>query len=385
MLGRRGFVRLIGGGVVVGAAGAWSIPRLDPMPPEAIEAWAGPAADLEPRRWAVAHAILAPNPHNMQPWLVDLREPGAITLAVDTERLLPETDPFGRQVLIGQGTFLEILSMALAERGIGADVELFPQGAASADAMLDGRPVARLSLREGANVVRDPLFAQVLHRRTNKEPYDMARPVASDAAAALSATALPAGQILRLVTEPARVAELRTLTREAMEIELATPRTLKESIDRTRIGTAAIAAHRDGIDLHGPLFWFLRHAGLMTAEAAMTPGTMAWQGGRDYAMGYIEGTPAYGYLSTADNSRVTQLETGRAYVRLNLAATALGLAMHPNSQAQQEFAEMAASRQRLHAFAGLEDGQTVQILWRMGYAEAPGPSPRRRVDDLLVG
>ncbi|MFZ4069916.1 MAG: hypothetical protein ACOYJ6_07400, partial [Caulobacterales bacterium] len=39
--------------------------------PDPIAAWRAPGAgEADPRRYALAHAILAPNPHNMQPWLV---------------------------------------------------------------------------------------------------------------------------------------------------------------------------------------------------------------------------------------------------------------------------------------------------------------------------
>lgn len=61
-------------------------------------------------------AVAAPNPHNLQPWLVDLRGPKDITLLTGRERVLPETDPFGRQILIGHGAFLKLLVVALASR-----------------------------------------------------------------------------------------------------------------------------------------------------------------------------------------------------------------------------------------------------------------------------
>lgn len=41
----------------------------------------------------LCYAILAPNPHNKQPWLVELSGEDAITLYIDREHLLPMTDP----------------------------------------------------------------------------------------------------------------------------------------------------------------------------------------------------------------------------------------------------------------------------------------------------
>ena len=96
---RRSFIRLAGGGVIAAATAApiagCSISSA--YPDAAVEAWKGPGAELgigtDARKRAVAYAITAPNPHNLQPWLVDLREPGVITLYTDRARVLPHTDP----------------------------------------------------------------------------------------------------------------------------------------------------------------------------------------------------------------------------------------------------------------------------------------------------
>ena len=117
-MNRRNFIRLAGGGTIA-AATVGTLAACGAVgthyPAEAVEAWQGPVGHTEVRRRAVAYAITAPNPHNLQPWLVDLREQGFITLRTDRERVLPHTDPLGRQILIGHGAFLELLVMALAQ------------------------------------------------------------------------------------------------------------------------------------------------------------------------------------------------------------------------------------------------------------------------------
>ena len=57
---------------------------------------------------------------------------------------LPETDPWFRQIVVSQGTFLEALVLALRERGVAPQVTLFPDGEFAPRA-LDDRPVARIS------------------------------------------------------------------------------------------------------------------------------------------------------------------------------------------------------------------------------------------------
>ena len=181
---RRTFIRLAGGGIVL-AAGAALGGCSRAYPPEAIAAWNGPGSEADVRRWILGYAILAPHSHNLQSWIADLRTPGEITLTCDPTRLLPETDPFSRQIMMSHGTFLELLDIAARERGLRAEIELFPQGEFGPE-RIDGRPVARIRLVPDAGVAKDPLFAQILARRTNREAYDLARPVAPEAWAAMA-------------------------------------------------------------------------------------------------------------------------------------------------------------------------------------------------------
>lgn len=195
---RRNFIRLAGGGVVVAVAavGAGVALTSGAYPAEAVQAWQGPGLEADIRRRAVAYAITAPNPHNLQPWLVDLREPGVITLTTDLQRVLRETDPFGRQILIGHGAFLELLVMALQAQGIASRVEVWPQG--EMPALLenwDNRAVARIDLSKSAagDVVADPLFKQVLTRRSPKITFDTTKPIAPDVLLALTENIAGAG------------------------------------------------------------------------------------------------------------------------------------------------------------------------------------------------
>lgn len=380
---RRRFIRVVGGGGALVAAGAFALARCDRMPPGAVAAWSpDPAAAGDPRRRALSYAILAPNPHNMQPWLVDLAEPGIVTLYVDRQRLLPMTDPPNRQVVIGQGTFLELLDIAAREDGHRLEVVPFPAGRFGPDGV-DDRPVARIRFTADPGVPRDPLFAQILHRRSTKAPFDLTQPLPAADAIALAQGPTGPGVHLTVAREPARVAALRAIAGRAVDIEMHTARTHRESIDLLRIGADEIAAHRDGIDLHGPMFWWMRQLGMLTPEKAMTPGTMAWQGGIDYARGWVAGTGAFGWLATDGNDRLSQLAAGRAYMRVDLTAAARGVAIHPVSQVLQEYPEMAALQKDFVALTGTAPGQRVQMLYRLGHAARPEPSPRRGVDAIV--
>src|SRR5688572_4955235 len=62
-------------------------------------------------------AILAPNPHNRQPWQIRLVGEREAVVTCDLERRLPQTDPYDRQITIGFGSFLELAAIAAAQSG----------------------------------------------------------------------------------------------------------------------------------------------------------------------------------------------------------------------------------------------------------------------------
>jgi hypothetical protein len=93
----------------------------------------------------------------------------------------------------------------------------------------------------------------------------------------------------------------------------------------------------------------------------------------------------YFWMATEGNTRSQQIDCGRAYARTALSATAMGLALHPLSQALQEFAEMTEPYQQIHQVLGFEPArQTVQMLARIGYSLAPAAAtPRRDLAQLM--
>lgn len=384
-MNRRNFIRLAGGGVVAtAAAGAVMGSSLDPdFPAAAVEAWQGPGSEPDPRKRALAYAITAPNPHNLQPWLVDLREPRAITLYCDRERVLHETDPFGRQILIGHGAFLELLVIALAEQGLGAEVALWPQGEMPASLKdWDKRPVARITVTQGAH--RDPLFAQVLLRHTPKVNFDTARPVPASALQTLLASVRGDGNRVGGTVDAAQLPALRRLCQEAARVELLTPRTVMESIHLTRVGPREILKHRDGISINNAVPRIFETLGMFDRSAPPQEGSMAYGQMMSRFDGHSLSAMGFAWLATPGNTRAQQVNAGRAYVRLQLKATELGVGMHPMSQALQEFPEMAPHYAKAHELlAG--NGETVQMFCRLGYTAADVPAtPRRPLGDLLV-
>jgi hypothetical protein len=385
---RRNFVRLLGGGVVAAATAA-SLGACTPsMPTDAIAAWTGPApsvADGDVRRWLLSYAILAPHAHNLQSWIADLRTPGEISLYCDPQRLLPQTDPLSRQIMLSQGTFLELLDLAARERGLRTQIDLFPQGAYAAD-RVDARPVARVRLAADASVAKDPLFAHILLRHTNRSLYDPQRAVPAAAWQALqqSLGAAPFRMGFVGLDAPQALAAQRHIALQAWRIELSTPRTMQESLDVLRVGSDEISQHRDGISLLDPMPVAMARLGLFDRSQAPAPDSSITQKQIAAFAAKLESSPGSFWLVTPTNDRSTQVQAGRAYVRMQLAATAQGLAMHPLSQALQEYPEQQETYAALHALAGATaPGHTVQMWLRVGYAPGVDPSPRRALQNFI--
>lgn len=376
---RRLFIRLLGGGAVTVATAATVTGCDSALPPEAIAAWQAPGeAETDVRRWILAHAILAPHSHNLQSWLVDLGVPDEITLFIDRSRLLPETDPFSRQMMMSQGTFLEVLDLAARQKGLRAEIVLFPKGVFP-PTTVDARPTARIRLVADPLVRPDPLFAQVLRRRTNREAYTAREP---DAAArqAIAASVLPHPFRTGFVgaAQPEALQQHRRIAKEAWRIELVTPRTVLESFKVLRVGPKEIAAHRDGLSLNEPMVRVLDAVGLFDRRVAPGPDDFATTSQIQDFNAKIDTTLAFFWLVSEGNDRATQVNAGRAYVRAQLAATGAGLSMQPLSQALQEYPEQEGPYAEIHHMLGAPAPRfTVQMWARLGYAPVIEPSPRR--------
>lgn len=378
MLSRRVVLGAAGSGLVL--AGCGRLFRAERLP-DPRAAWAvADDAHADPRLAAFAEAILAPNPHNRQPWLIRLDGDDDASIFCDLDRRLPMTDPFDRQIVIGFGCFLEQARIAASARGLELEILPFPEGAPGETERLDARPVARLAFRSAPGRAPDPLGAHIRARRTTKEPFDLARPVVPEALAALAADPL-----LSASAEPGLMQRLSELAVAALRVETETKRTHMESVELMRIGSREIAANPDGIALSGPMIEALAAVGLITRDTLAANSNFAVRQGMAATEATYGSFPAALWVVTPGNSRADQLDAGTAYVRANLLATARGLAMHPQSQALQEYPEMAAHLAEVHALLGVAAPARIQMLARLGHGPGVPPSPRWPLESRLMG
>ena len=378
---RRIFLKTGAASVAIVAAGGagWALTR---TATSAREPWRDAANGFgDPRLDALAYAILAPNPHNMQPWLARLENDGSLSIFCDLNRRLPATDPLDRQITIGFGCFLELLRQAAAGSGLRADITPFPEG--EPIPRLDDRPIATVTLKPDDTVASDPLFSSVLERRTCRLPFDTGRQVTTDVLSAVIDASV-AGVTAARTADAAKVGRLRKLAVDAWVLEWATPVVRRESIVVTRIGKSEINADPDGLYLEGPLMEGLGALGILTREQMDDPESRAYFESESFYSEACETAMAFAWTTTDTNRRRDQIEAGRAWVRMQMVANAMGLAFHPLSQALQEYAEMANLYRQVHEELGATNGQVVQMLTRLGYAPGVQEAPRWPLESRLL-
>jgi hypothetical protein len=338
-----------------------------------------PLADV--RLDAFRYAILAPNPHNLQSWLIELRGEDEALIFCDMEKRLPVTDPFDRQITIGFGAFIELAAIAASRRGFGVNVESFPDG--QPGEQLDKRPVARLTFKKTEGLIADPLADHILRRRSNKQLYDMERAIDAGALAKLA-------ELGQATADAAILAKAKPIILGAVETESRTPLAHKESVDLMRIGKDAVDASPDGIALVGSKIETARALGFISAKSMLRPDSGAFKAGLEQTLEIHASIPGLFWITTPGDSRAEQLEAGRRYMRANLLATSLGIAMHPMSQSLQEYRELELANRNIHFL--LADGECeagcgkrIQMLARIGHAKSEiPPAPRWPMEKHLI-
>jgi len=325
----------------------------------------------DPRISLVACGELAANGHNMQPWVIKLdpTNPMVFYLYADSTRLTPEVDPYARQTMITQGTFLEYVQVGGEKLGYATDIKLFPDGNYDEQNLMTSMntmPVAKITLTKVAST-NSPLFDDMFLPDTNRDPYQT--------------THLTTAQITRLEVinnDPDLTIQfyqdsndLTTLGNFVMagaKIESGIHRINVESAGVFRANEYQKNQYRYGFSLEGQDYsGILKQLmqGLITIIPAFNNEKTTASLFVSSTQKAVDHTPAYAMIITKDNSRVEQVEAGMFYSRLVLTAHSMGFVMQPPSQVLEEYPEMAAQHAAIQAEYA-PDGGTIQMFIRLG-------------------
>ena len=385
-MNRRNFIKVTGLGIGSVALSSSIVGCVDSTV-EDDYGWNGPdKLETDIRMQVLAYAILSPNPHNKQPWIIRLTGPMSFDLYVDPERLLPETDPVHRQIHIGQGTFLETLSIAASGLGYQVVIDYFPQGIYH-NTELANKPVAGIRLVENAGIKVDPLFNSLLTRHSNKREYDNYQLNKTEIATLQKTYATYSDYPLTLQDSPsAKSVLVKTLT-QAMQIEVGNKQRDMETIKMFRFNDDEVRQHRDGFGVSQAgltgITKFVAETFFLDREKVENDSTEFGQQAVEMTQKVALSTNTFGWISTRGNTRLDQLKVGRDYCRLNLQTTLMGLAQHPMSQVLQEYDDMLALQHAFKIGFNIPSDETVQMLFRLGKAEPLAHGPRRLVKQMI--
>ncbi|RKF17539.1 twin-arginine translocation pathway signal protein [Alginatibacterium sediminis] len=387
---RRQFIRIVGLGLASTAIGSSIVSCSDNK--QAVEFGWGTASleQSDIRLKLIALAMLCPNPHNIQPWLIKMTSDTSFDLYVDQTRLLPQTDPVARQIHIGQGTFLETLSIAASGHGYQAEISYFPEGEYSNQETLE-KPVASITLVKQDTTVVDELYPYLLERQSNKREYNNHR-LSETEKSKLGAFNLrsnegkPVSQLL-FIDKPEASQYMQEVLTKAMAIEVSNKQRDLETIALFRFNDAEIAKYRDGFGLaHSGVTGFKKIVAetlFLSRKSAEKDSTAFGEQSVQFTKTVSESTASFALLSSPGNSRQQQVQVGREYCRLNLTSTKMGIAQHPMSQVLQEYQDMLPLQEDFKQYFSIPENHTVQMLVRLGHAAKTAHTPRRAVASIV--
>lgn len=336
---------------------------------------------------ALQAGMAAPSSHNVQPWSFEIIDDRTALLFLDPARLLPHTDPPGRQVMISQGTFLEMAKIGGTMAGLRVTHTIFPEGM-GADLFSGQRPIARIVADFDSSVREEDLAEHIPKRLTDRREYEN-HPLPMIARTGLIEEAQRFSSRLDIIQDSTDVRKIRELAEQGMRIESDTFHTNEESRIWFRVTDDEIYEHRDGVSLRGNGISGLRLFVAKNFFISGDPESFHSRSNRDAGVNLLkqalESTATFLTLTTETNTMRDQLMAGRDYLRLQLRATGHGIHLQPISQILQEYPEMNGPREEYERLSGTSKKGKVQMLLRAGVGTEEFHSPRRSLVHLIRG
>jgi len=337
--------------------------------------------DSPPIVQALRYGITAPSAHNTQPWRIEVVSDTEAQVFFDPHRLLPMTDPRGRQVHISHGTLVEMTAIAATHLGHRAEIELLPDGEMTL-AEYGTKPTASVSLVADSQISEDPLFSQLLVRRSSRLSHTP-QSITDDERVAIRTAASRPGVTSGWIPAQ-RMADAIDLVVQGMAVEVRDHGTYEESNQWFRFSDAEIAEKGDGLNANTAGVTGL---GLFALRTLTRRGNWhSWVNRASYLNAFAKtarSTQALLTLVTPTNTMADWITTGRSYVRAQLTAGGYDLRFHPVSQTLQEFEQMDRLRVRMEELGNVTSPAKLQMLVRVGHTQPPALSPRRDLRSIV--
>ncbi|KZB86314.1 hypothetical protein AVL48_28815 [Amycolatopsis regifaucium] len=275
-------------------------------------------------------------------------------LHADPRRILPVTDPDGRELILSCGAALFTLRTAIHALGFHPATTLMPSRA-DPDLLAVVRPFAERTPEP--KITR--LARAIPRRRTNRRPFLPTAIPRSTLAVLRHATELEHAWLPSLSAE--QCGRLRDLTARARVAQLADPAFVAE----LRRWTELSAGTRDGVPSYATdgcpadESWLLEECGPPGAAGLPDP-------------------PLVVAIGSLTDERLDRLQAGQALQRVLLTATGAGLTASFISPPVM----VRSARAELRRLLGC--GVWPQVLLRLGYGTPLPWTPRRPLEDVLL-
>ena len=308
----------------------------------------------------VRYATLAANSHNTQPWRFKL-EGQAIEIRPDFRRRTPVVDPDDHHLYVSLGCAAANLALAAAATGRTGEGSLTADGNGVRYDYLMGAPRA------------DPLVDAIPRRQSTRAEYDGRAAPAADLVELERIAAVP-GVSLALVTDRARVRQVRELVLAGNEDQMNDPAFMRELKQWIRFNPRSAMTSGDGL--------FSAASGspvLPTGLGRIALDRLFSVAGenRKYAR-QIDSSAGVAIFFGDRPDHDHWIRVGQACQRFALAATGQGLKIAFINQP----VEVARLRTDLAAIVG-ETGRP-DIVMRFGYGPALAFSPRRPLASVIA-
>lgn len=309
----------------------------------------------------VRYATLAPNGHNTQPWRFRFSE-NRIDILPDLSRRTPVVDPDDHHLFVSLGGAAETLALAGAARGRPGEI------------VFDGSSQGGLifACRTG-QPTGSALFDAIPVRQSTRADFDGRAISAADLSSLAAAARVPGVDVV-LVTDRARITQLRDLVIEGNTAQLADAAFVRELKSWIRFNPRQALRTGDGL----------------FSVASGNPPLPTWLGSAMFDATFKPGPENDRYARQLDTSAGVAVfvgerddkdhwtRVGRSSQRFALQATALGLkCSHINQPV-----EVAALRPELAALVGLK-GRRPDLVMRFGHGPTLPLSARRPLASVI--
>ncbi len=316
--------------------------NLVPSPSWPVEPASGSKAATR-MAWYAAVARMAPSKHNTQPWRFVIQG-SSLEVWTDSRRMLPETDPHHREMIISCGAAVHLACVSARALGHRPAVTMLPDGA--------GGCLARLVEAGPWEVVeRDrDLLAAIATRRTDRGPLDGAT-LPAGLPFLLQTAAAEEGASLRLVSTQGDRSTLAGLVERADRLLVKRGRADEELAGWLR---ASGDPRKDGV----PADHTLGVGASYRAEFVQRDFSI--RGSRPAHDHAGVDRPLLGVLCTSGDREADWLVAGRALGAVLLCAATAGAHASYLNQPVEE----SATRSEMRSTLGLTD--PAQLVLRLG-------------------